>query len=158
MLTVQQLRQYANQFKHGEERPVSIFSTNSIIKNKTITIKGEARGTKSYPITIVFFNADYSLEPDSTHPLTVRTKMGEKAYMTPLSETTNPVQVRCGCPSYAMRFAHWNKENKALTGAPFPTYIRKTVTRPEINSSHSPGICKHIIAFLDKLRGDKILQ
>ena len=127
MLTISQLRQYASQLgrKSGELRPVSILSTNPIIQNKTLTIKAEARGTKVYPVTLVFFNVDYSLTPDPTHPLFVHTKIGEKAYMSPLSETDNPTQVRCPCKNFEFAFSHWNKQQKALSGPAFPTYTRK---------------------------------
>lgn len=158
MLTVAQLRQYASQMSQGEMRPVSILSTNPILQNKTITIKGEARGTKLYPITVVFYNVDYSLEPDATHPFKVRPKVGDPFWMSPLSEATNPIQVRCTCKRFEFAFAHWNRKEKALSGPAFPPYIRKTTTRPEVNPSQIPGACKHLIAFFNRLNRDKILS
>ena len=160
MLTVGQLRNYASQIdkKQGEPRPVSVLGTNPILQNKTLTIRAEARGTKIYPLVVTFYNVDYSLEKDSNHPLVVRPKFGEPFFMQSASEGSNPVQVRCACPFFKFAWAHWDKQEKALSGAPFPTYVRKTKTRPEINPGHLPGVCKHLIGLFDRLRRDKILQ
>ena len=157
MLTVSQLRQNASQLTQGESRPVSILSTNATLQNKTLTIKAEARGTKLYPMVITFYNVDFSLDKDGSHPLHVRPKLGEPFFMSPVSEGVNPVQIRCACPRFRFAFAHWDKQAKALLGPAFPTYIRKTQTRPEINPQHIPGVCKHILAFFDRLNRDKIL-
>ncbi len=136
---------------------VSIHSTNPIIQNKTLTVKGEARGTKIYLLVVTFYNVDYSRERDGSHPLFVRPKLGEPFFMSPLSEGQNPVQVRCTCPWFRFAFAHWDKQSKALSGPAFAAYIRKTTTRPEVNPSHLPGICKHLISLFDKLHYDKVL-
>jgi hypothetical protein len=159
MLTVSSLRSStaSAQLKQGDPRPVSILSSNPLLQNKTLTIKAEARGMKVYPMVLVFYNVDYSLERDAAHPLSVRPRLGEPFFMAPVSEGTNPVQVRCQCPFFRFAWAHWNHESKALSGAPLPTYIRKTTTRPEVNASHTPGVCKHIIGFFTRLHSDRIL-
>lgn len=159
MLTIVQLRQSTALAKpqQGESRPVSILSTNPTLQNKTLTINAEARGEKIYQLVLVFYNVQYSLERDGLHPLTVRSRLGDIFYMQPVSESINPIQVRCNCPYYRFAWAHWNRQEKALSGPAFPTYIRKTATRPEVNSSHLPGVCKHLLSLFERLRKDKIL-
>ena len=159
MLTISELRNFASQIdkKQGEPRPVSIISTNPILANKTLTIKAEARGTKVYTLVMVFYNVDYDLTGDAEHPLRVRPKFGEPFFMKPASESINPVQVRCSCPFFRFAWSYWDKQEKALSGPAFAAYIRKTTTRPEVNSQHLPGICKHLIGLAARLGKDKIL-
>ena len=159
MLTISSLRASTAQaaLSQGDPRPVSILSTNPIIQNKTITIKGEARGTRVYPMTITFYNVDFSNEKDAEHPLFVRSRLGDPFFMSYIEEGSNPVQVRCACPFFRFAWSYWNKQEKALTGPAFPTYIRKTTTRAEVNPQHSPGLCKHLLGMLSRLRSDKIL-
>lgn len=159
MLTIASLRSStaAAQISQGDPRPVSVLSSNPILQNKTLTIKAEARGTKVYPMVLVFYNVDYSLEKDGSHSLSVRPRLGEPFFMAPISEGVNPIQVRCGCPFFKFAWAHWNHASKALSGAPLPTYTRKTTTRPEVNVLHAPGVCKHIIGFFNRLHSDRIL-
>jgi len=163
MLTIAMLRSSTSQLnrKQGEPRPVSIHRTTPTVQNKTLTIRGEARGTKVYQLVVTFYNVDYSLERDGDHPLIVRPAVPfmnrDQVYMRPVSESSNPVQVRCSCLSFRHVWAHWDRENKSLAGAPFPEYIRKTTTRPEVNPIKAPGVCKHLIGFFERLGKDKIL-
>ncbi len=161
MLTIVELRSSVAQLtaQQGEPRPVSIVSLIPVLHTKTLTVKAEARGTKVYPLVVTFYNVDYSLERDPEHPLVVRPRIGEPFFMRPASEVENPVQVRCQCPFFRFVWAEWDKKNKALSGPVFPAYIRKTsrAARPEVNPTHVPGVCKHLIGIFNKLRAEKIL-
>lgn len=159
MLTIKQLRLYTEELqkKQGLPRPVSILSTNPILHNKTLTIKAQAQGTKLYPMVLTLYNVDYSIEKDGLHPLLVRPRFGESFYMSPASESENPVQVRCQCPFFRFAWAQWNLQEKALTGPAFTQYVRKTQTRAEVNPNHIPGVCKHLLGFFDRLNRDRIL-
>jgi hypothetical protein len=157
MLTVAQLRESVN--NRGKPPPhVAITKVTPLVGNKTLSVKAEAHGQKTYPMTITFFNVDYSLEKDGGHPLRVRPEIGSEAWMAPVSESTNPVQIRCNCPDYKYTYAWWNKEQKALSGRSFPPYVRKTRNLPERNPNHVPGTCKHLIGLFERLRKDKLLS
>ena len=155
VLTISQMMEAVN--NRGEPRYVSILKTTPLVGNKTLSVKGEARGEKGYPVTATFYNVDYSMEKDEAHPLTVRAEKGHQAYMEQIVESQHPVQVRCQCPDYRHTYAHWNKQQKALSGRAFPSYERKTTWMPERNPKHQPGICKHLIGLFERLRRDKII-
>src|SRR5882672_6303348 len=107
MLTIAELRSSFSQLsaRQGEPRPVSILSIVPVLHTKTLTIKAQARGTEIYPLVVTFYNIDYSLERDPSHPLVVRPRLGESFFMQPASESRNPVQVRCQCPFFRFAWA-----------------------------------------------------
>ena len=154
--TISQLMEAVN--NRGEPREVNIIRTTPLMGNKTLTVKAEALGKKLYPLTITFYNVDYSWEKDGEHPLMVRPELGKTAYMSPVSESGNPVQLRCQCPDFRHTYAHWDRKEKALSGSPFPFYQRKTENRPERNPQHRPGVCKHLVGLFERLRRDRILS
>jgi hypothetical protein len=155
VLTVSQMSEAVN--NRGEPPRVNILRTTPLMGNKTLTVKGEAMGTKLYPLTATFYNVDYSWEKDPEHPLVVRPELGRVGYMKPIGSTENPAQVRCKCPDFRHTYAHWDKEQRALSGPRFPAYQRKTTWMPERNPEHKPGVCKHIMGLFERLRRDKIL-
>lgn len=161
MLTINELRASFSQIRarQGAPRPVSILSKVPVLFTKIFTIKAEARGTKIYPLVMTFYNVDYSLERDKQHPFLVRPRVGEPFFMQPLSETQNPVQLRCQCPFFRFAWAEGDKESKALSGPTFPAYIQKTARapRPSVNPQQLPGICKHLVGLITKLESDRLL-
>lgn len=154
VLTVGELQEAVN--NRGEPPRVNVLRTTPLMGNKTLTVKAEAMGTKLYPLTATFYNVDYSWEKDGEHPLTVRPELGKTGYMKPI-DNTNPVQLRCQCPDFRHTYAHWDKQERALSGPSFPAYQRKTTWMPERNPQHKPGVCKHLIGLFERLRRDKVL-
>lgn len=155
VLTVGQLSEAVN--NRGEPPRVNILRTTPLMGNKTLTVKAESMGTKLYPLTATFYNVDYSLEKDAEHPLVVRPELNHIGYMKPIGES-NPVQLRCQCPDFRFTYAHWDKQNRALSGPAFPAYQRKTQHMPERNPQHKPGVCKHIMGLWERLSRDGVLK
>jgi hypothetical protein len=155
MLTLGQMMNAVN--NRGDLRPIAIIRTTPLIGNKSFTVKAEARGTKLYSVTITFYNVDYSLERDPEHPLTVIAEVGHRAYMEPITMGGHPAQIRCSCEDFKFSYATWNRKEKSLSGRAFPSYERKTDTRPERNVQQIPGMCKHVLSLIDRLRKDRIL-
>lgn len=63
------------------------------------------------------------------------------------------VRVSCSCLDFYYRFAVWDNQHKALDGNPPPPYVRKG-NHPPVNPFKTPGLCKHIIALVDKLQSE----
>ena len=156
MLTVSQIMEAVN--NRGEPRKVQVTNVTPLIGVKSLSVRGQAMGEKLYPVVATFYNVDYSLEKDDAHPLRVVVEEGRTAWMQPISQTNNPVQVRCQCPDYRHTYAHWNKGQKVLAGRAFPHYERKTAHMLERNPNHVPGVCKHLVGLFERLKRDRILS
>ena len=156
VLTVSQMMEAVN--NRGTPPTVAIIKTTPLVGNKTLSVKAEAMGTKLYPLTATFYNVDFSLEKDPSHPLTVRPEVGTVAYMEQISQGEHPVQVRCQCPDFRHTYAHWDRQERSLSGRAFPKYERKTTHLPERNPRHQPGVCKHIVGLFERLIRDRVLR
>ena len=65
---------------------------------------------------------------------------------------------RCSCRNFYFMWGYWDKQNNALSGPSQKKYTRKTLTRPEVNPSHLPGMCKHIIRLLIVMKENKVVK
>lgn len=161
MLTLSELRASFSQInaRQGSPRPVAIISKVPVLHTKTLTIKAESQGTKIYPLVMIFYNVDFSLEKDKSHPLLVRPLLGDSFFMQILSKSNNPVQLRCQCPFFRFAWSEENKATKALSGPVFSAYIQKTsrAPRPSVNPQHLPGVCKHLVGLINKLESTGML-
>lgn len=77
---------------------------------------------------------------------------GQQHTIQPITLETKRVKVNCNCLDFYHRFAVWNFNADALSGAKPPLYRRKTNNRPPVNPAKVPGMCKHIIKVVDRLR------
>lgn len=112
---------------------------------KVLTFTGEmpsSKGTHGYSIQVNFLR----IEP--TDGLTDEEIL--QGYMPKPTLAKDDLQVRCSCPSYRFRFDTANRENRAALGR-FGAYHRKTDRAP--NNPHDlPGLCYHLIEFMDYLQ------
>lgn len=81
---------------------------------------------------------------------------GNQQRMIPLSAAVEDLKVRCTCSDFYWRFATWDAAQKALIGNPPPPYVKKT-DRPPVNPDQSPGICKHIMAVVERIKRDGLI-
>ena len=67
----------------------------------------------------------------------------------------NDVQCRCSCESFRFSYAYADRKNRAMAGASFPVYHRRTplppLGRPRRNPQQIPGVDKHLIVAMDVL-------
>ena len=83
---------------------------------------------------------------------------GQEYHVQPIILTNHNVKVRCNCLDFYYRFAAWNFSDNSIVGrAPIP-YHRKTTTRPEVNPDHVPGMCKHLLKVVDRMRSEGLIQ
>jgi len=74
-----------------------------------------------------------------------------KGFQPKPSLSKHEILVRCSCPNYRFRFDKANRTAGAGTGARFPNYHRKTDRAPN-NPYNLPGMCSHLIEFIDYLQ------
>lgn len=114
---------------------------------------------------------DNTLVKDFNHKvLSVEDAGNEDVYDFTVDDYHNfAVDVDEGAPSSSGVFVHncrdfyftwqwWDRQNAALFGPSFPRYKRKTTWWPERNPGHFPGLCKHLIGFVEKLKSTGILR
>lgn len=77
---------------------------------------------------------------------------GNEYNMHPVTLTDQYARVRCNCPDFYYRFAHYDHNDQSLWGPAPPPYQRKTDNRPPVNPDQVPGMCKHLIKTVDALR------
>ena len=83
---------------------------------------------------------------------------GKTYYIQSIDLNNHNVKVRCNCLDFYHRFAFWNHGDKSIVGrAPAP-YQRKTTTRPDVNPDLVPGMCKHLIKVVERLRTQRIIS
>ena len=143
----------------NKARQIHIIDMHPLLSNKTLTIRGEARGSQgeNYILNLIFYGVEYSLTPTDQYVLNVRTRTDQIAYAKRLREDKNRIQMNCRCRDHYFMWVAWNKENKILLGKPPPRYVRKTTWWPEKNPGKIPGACKHLIGLFDRLKKDGIL-
>lgn len=82
---------------------------------------------------------------------------GREYNIQPIPLASHNVKVRCNCLDFYHRFAMWNFNDNSIVGrAPIP-YRRKTTTRPSVNPDHVPGMCKHLLKVIDRMRSDGLI-
>lgn len=112
---------------------------------KTITFTGNIRsahGGQLYSIIVSFSKIEPTEGLEEEEIL--------QGYMPKPSLKKHDIHVRCNCPTYRFRFDKSNRANRASMGRDFGNYHRKTDRAP--NNPHDlPGICYHIIEFVDYL-------
>jgi hypothetical protein len=102
---------------------------------------------------------DVEIQPQhsSTATVPITKALGGTVYVTAAPLSTN-VGVGCSCQDYRMRFFQYNQSNQCHAGPRPEQYTRVTTDRPEVNPSHVPGMCKHIIKVVDVLTNKGIIS
>lgn len=128
------------------------------IKNKILQVKAttSTNGKNSYTTFVVFNNIDIDL--DRTNETMVRFKgpSGFYYYFEPVDISDN-IRVTCSCLDFYYRFAVFDDKHQALFGKRPPPYIKKT-DRPYVNPFKTPGVCKHTIALVNRLKNRKFFK
>lgn len=144
--------------KFNDSPKVAITGSTINPKNKVVTIRGEARGTSLYPMTIAFYNVSMSTTRDAEHQVLAKDRDSNEYYLERISMSKHKCQVRCSCRDFYFTWQWWDRSNKALFGPNFPKYVRKTTTWPERNPGHYPGLCKHLMGFVEQLKNSGLLR
>ncbi len=143
--------------------PVKIVRTDftPYLGTNNLLVRGQARsGTYNnvYYKPMLFFNAVEYEEEESNENVTFKASDGNDYNMQPIDLSGNVVRVRCDCLDFYFRFAPWDFSNDDLYGPKPKPYVRKTTTRPPVNPTRSPGVCKHIMKLVLALRDARMLK
>jgi len=149
-------------YPHKQDRTIKIIKTSAFAGVKWVRFDGLAYGTQQYPLTMIFFNVDFSDKRDGKHVIPVRIESKREGVVTRYAERItirrHPVRVFCGCMWF--RFAcEWYL---AKAGALAPNrkarpYVRKTTTRPSPNPDKLPCVCKHLYQMALELQSRGVL-
>ena len=112
---------------------------------------------KIYEPKILFLKVSYRRNKDDT-TVTFTATDNQVYNIIPVDLRENDIKVRCNCLDMYYRFSLWNYNSGALYGRKPPMYRRKTTTYPSVNPNRVPGICKHLIKYMDALQDSGIIQ
>lgn len=129
------------------------------VDNDTLEVRATTNTKQQrYRTSMMFDEIEYVDEPSNTAVEIMGTD-GRKYYLKRIPLNNVDVKVKCTCLDFYYRFAVWNSGDESLIGKPPPPYIRKPgSTRPRVNPSKVPGVCKHIIKLTDKLIGQRLFK
>ena len=139
---------------------------------KTLTFYFTIRGSKgrSFGAIITFLRVEEievnsneeAMEALSNHEnMMVEDAEGHKHIVEKPNLMYNDVQCRCSCESFRFSFAYADRKERAMAGANFPIYHRKTplppLGRPRRNPEQIPGVDKHLIVAMDTLAREGLI-
>ena len=93
---------------------------------------------------------------DAASNTTFRGADNNEYHIQPIPLNGSNVRVRCNCLDFYYRFAAWNAGDNSLQGRPAPPYNPKG-ERPPVNPTRVPGVCKHVIKVVDRLKQGRIV-
>lgn len=122
----------------------------------TLEARGEAQsGTNKYQPIILFSDVEYQDE-DTGENITFTAVDNNEYHVAPISLHQNNVKVRCTCMDFRWRFAMANQQNDVLHG-PGPELYTKKTDRPPNNPRNVPGVCKHLLRFVNELKNSRVV-
>ena len=153
------LRQHATQ-------PVIIknISWNAYRGLKTLFVKALAQNEdREYNPIILFkeisyqdFDGEISYDWDTgiasgKNAVKIMTNIGRPYALNKISLENNNVNLRCNCPDFRWRFSYYNHVDESLYGRKPAKYHAMITNRPPVNPLELPGMCKHLIKFVEVL-------
>ena len=112
---------------------------------------------RQYESKIMFLQVEYEDE-DSPQNITFKAMDGDEYHIQPILLTESNCKVSCSCMDFYWRFAMFNFSDDSLIGNKPPPYQRRTENRPPANPAKIPGVCKHIIKLVDKLKTNGMVR
>lgn len=150
----------ATRKRHNATNEVTINNVQYIpyLGTKMLHIKSTSTSNgHNYHQAVQFMRTEFD-KMDTPDNVTFMGSDQQEYHIHPIILNNHNVKVRCNCLDFYFRFANWNFNDSSIVGrAPIP-YRRKTTTRPEVNPDHVPGMCKHLLKLMDRMRSEGIIQ
>lgn len=146
--------------RHNATGEVSISNTSYVpfVGTKLLHVKAIASSNgHQYQQSLQFTNVVFE-GADSEENVTFTASDNAEYHIQPIDLTKNNVKVRCTCLDFYHRFANYNSQDKSLVGRAPPVYVRKTTTRPAVNPTRVPGMCKHLLKLVEELRSTGLVK
>ena len=166
----QDMRIFNTRITNFEGTNMKVFNTNIM----------SSIGRKAYNVSLAFYNVvdkskevEVPEEPENTEQDTgyqsvfntdaQKLQSQQNTVATAIPSLTNMrIGVRCSCSCYYFWCSYANTKAKCNYGSRFRQYIRKTppypIGYPPKNPLLIPMVCKHIIHFVEELRGEGLIQ
>lgn len=125
---------------------------------KMLHVKSVATSNGHQYQQVIQFNGVAFENADTEVNATFAASDGTDYHITPLDLTVHNAKVRCSCLDFYYRFANYNAQDKSLVGKAPPVYIRKTTTRPSVNPTRVPGMCKHLLKTVSELKQNGLIS
>jgi len=136
---------------------VSNYQAIPSVSDKTLLLKARIKGEEStYQVQVRFTNSSFS-DVAQIGYTPIKAMDGREYFVKQFTLSQTQAKVKCTCLDFHYRFSVWNHSKKSLEGDPPPPYIKKTDS-PPVNPNKVPGACKHIIKFMNFLKGEKIVR
>ncbi|MDK1290187.1 hypothetical protein [Pseudoalteromonas umbrosa] len=120
-------------------------------------INSESKSSSRYSAVIMFQGVEFADSRRGSFSLPFEVN-GKRVYVEKPKMSKHDVRIRCSCTDYTHTWAWWNNKHDALFGKKFPPYRRKTNNRPQRNKVKQPGMCKHLLALIERLRNTGIIS
>jgi len=130
---------------------VNIKKVTPMVGTKTILFSADTWATKNHYKTYLFVKGiDYVDKPDIEHPNSA--KLGsDKYYFEQVRVKDHKIQVRCDCRDFHWTFSYYLWKKKSLYQIKKGAEAYRTKGLWERNPKHIPGVCKHVLALIDRL-------
>jgi len=122
------------------------FDTSGVLR---VSAEAISNGTKYVP-TIQFRDVQY-MQGDTITNVTFTGVDGKDYSVEKITLPDHTIKVNCNCMDFYYRFATNNYSDDALDGDPPPLYHKKT-DRPPVNPMQVPGVCKHLLKLVERLK------
>lgn len=124
---------------------------DGVLRVESIAMSG---GNKYQPI-IQFRGVEFQQEDLPTNA-TVKAADNNEYHIQPIPLAGSNVKVHCNCLDFYWRFSPYNAGDESLVGKPRPPYNAQG-NRPPANPSETPGVCKHLIKLVEKLKQGRVV-
>lgn len=146
---------------HLIDRKIKVNKILPSIGVKSIRFDGEAYGAKLYPVTIIFYDVNFSDKKDSKHTLlAVASTEVPPSYAEKPDMNKHPVRVYCGCEWFHFASEWYLAKAGSLMPARKPrSYVKaKGSTRKSVNPLQLPCCCKHLLQFALELENRGLVE
>jgi hypothetical protein len=147
--------------RHNATNEVVISNIQYIpyIGTKFLHIKSTSQSNShSYNQVLQFTKVNFE-NVDSPENITFTSSdNGTDCHVQPIQLSEHNCKVKCNCLDFYYRFAPHNAGDNSLVGKAPPLYQRRTTTRPSVNPTRVPGLCKHLLKLVQSLQGTGLVQ
>ena len=144
-------------FRQHATQPVKIsqIAWTPFIGMKTLFVKAIAQNEgKEYNLIILFKGVRY--QNINENAVTIKANDGKNYFLKQLSTNTNDILIRCSCKDHMFRFNYYNYLDHSLHGRKRKKYEGQGLWKA--NPLKLPGLCKHLIKFMEVLSNSKIIK
>lgn len=139
--------------------PVGILKLSYVpyVQDGVLRVEAVANSSGNKYNPIIQFREVQFQEEDLPNNTTFRAADNNEYHIQPIQLAGSNVKVRCNCLDFYWRFSPTNAGDASLYGEPRPPYNAQG-NRPPANPANVPGVCKHVIKLVDRLRQARVVS